>query len=230
MSQKTVDSVLLGLTFPTMLVSLYAIFLYAPVEETMGVSQKIFYIHLPLAWLSFLAFFLVFIASILYLNTRGARWNVVAYCSAEVGVIFCTLVLITGSIWAKPAWNVWWTWDPRLTTLLILWCMYIAYLMLWKLLKPGAQTANITAVFGIISFVNVPITFVAIRMWRTVHPVVIDSGGFHMLSSMRNTLLMSFAAFTIFFVVLLRGRIRLEHSIRRYQELWFLMEKKSRRS
>lgn len=228
MSRKTVDRILLGLTFPAMLLSLYAIFLYAPVEKTMGAAQKIFYMHLPLAWLSFLAFFLVFSASILYLYTRVARWNVMAYCSAEVGIIFCTLVLITGSIWAKPTWNVWWTWDPRLTTVLVLWCMYVAYLMLWKLLPPGTQTANTAAVFGIVSFVNVPITFVVIRMLPTIHPVLIDSAGVHISAPMRHTLLICFVAFTLLFAVLLRARIRVEHARHSYQELWFLREKKNR--
>lgn len=224
-NRKRVDIALLGLTFLTMLLSLYAIFIYAPIEETMGVVQKIFYLHLPLAMLSFLAFFLVFIASILYLYSRNIRWDIWASCSAEVGVIFCLLVLITGSIWAKPTWNVWWTWDPRLTTVLMLWCMYVAYLMLRKLLNPGARTSNIAAVFGIISFINVPLTFFAIRMWRTIHPVVIDSKGVHISSPMLYTLLITFGALSLFFILLLRLRIRVEQSLHVYHELMFAAEK-----
>ena len=196
---KIVDSVLLGLTFFTMLLSVYAIFIYAPIEKIMGVVQKIFYFHLPLALFSFLAFFIVFLASIIYLYTRNLRWDILAHCSAEVGIIFCSLVIITGSIWARIAWNVWWTWDPRLTTILILWFMYVAYLMLRKLLKHGSQASNIASVFGIISFVNVPITFFAIRMWRTIHPVVIDRSGVHISAPMLTTLLISFGAFGLFF-------------------------------
>jgi heme exporter protein C len=169
--------------------------------------------------LSFVAFFLVFSASILYLYNRNVQWDIWAICSAEVGVIFCTLVLITGSIWAKPAWNVWWTWDPRLTTLLMLWCMYVAYLMLRKLLNPGDRTSNIAAVFGIISFINVPITFFAIRMWRSIHPVTRGIS-----PPMLYTLLISFGAMTLFFILLLRLRVRVEQSLHTSQELLFHTE------
>ncbi len=221
------DAVLSGLTLVVMLMSFYAIFIYAPVEKTMGAVQKIFYLHLPLAMLSFVAFFIVFVTSIIYLYARTSRWDMWAYCAAEVGVIFCTLVLITGSIWARPIWNVWWTWDPRLTTLLILWCMYVAYLLLRKLLPDSSNTSNIAAVFGIISFINVPLTFFAIRMWRwrTIHPVVIDSKGAHISSPMLYTLLISFAAMTLFFVLLFRLRIRVERSQHLCHELQFLAEK-----
>jgi len=223
---KILDAVFLGLTFFAMLLSLYAVFIYAPIEKTMGVVQKIFYFHLPLALLSFLAFFIVFIASIIYLHNKKTRWDILAHSSAEIGVIFCSLVLITGPIWARPTWNVWWTWDPRLTTALILWCMYVAYLMLRKLLKHGAQTSNIASVFGIISFINVPITFFAIRMWRTIHPVVIDREGIHISTPMLWTLLISMAAFCLLFFLLLRIRVRLENTLHEYQELYLLLEKK----
>ena len=229
MSKKTsiIDGILLGLTGVFMLVSIYAIFLYAPIEKSMqsgGVAQKIFYFHLPLALLCFLAFFIVFVASIAYLYTKHGMWDRVAYSAAEVGIIFCTLVLITGSIWGKSTWNVWWTWDPRLTTVMILWCMYVAYLMLRKMLEPGSQMLNIVSVFGIISFINVPITFMAIRMWRTIHPVVIDKEGVHISPPMLHTLLLNFAAFTLLFVVLLRMRVRIEGTEQISQELELALE------
>lgn len=209
-----------------MLLCLYAIFIYAPIEKTMGVVQKIFYLHLPLAFLSFLAFFIVFIASILYLYKRDIRWDILAHSSAEVGVIFCSLVLITGPIWARPIWNVWWTWDPRLTTTLILWFMYVAYLMIRKLLPYGSQRSNIASVFGIISFINVPITFLVIRMWRSIHPVVIDTSGVHISTPMLTTLLISLGAFCLLFLLLLRIRIRLENTRHEYEKLCLLMKKK----
>jgi heme exporter protein C len=221
---KLVDGTLLGLTCIMMLFSIYAIFLYAPIEKTMGVVQKIFYFHLPLAMLTFLAFFIVFVASIVYLYRKKGVWDRLAYSSAEVGIVFCTLVLITGSIWGRPTWNVWWTWDPRLTTVMILWCMYVAYLMLRKMLNPGSQMLNIVSVFGIISFINVPITFLAIRMWRTIHPVVIDSEGIHISTPMLHTLLINFAAFVLLFVLLLRIRFRIETSDQMYQELELALE------
>ena len=120
------------LTYVLMLLALYTIFIYAPVEKTMGVIQKIFYIHVPSAFLAYLAFFITFIASIFYLYRKDSKWDTVAHCAVETGVIFCTIVLITGPIWAKPIWNVWWTWDPRLTTTLILWFTYV----IGTLIKP----------------------------------------------------------------------------------------------
>jgi heme exporter protein C len=223
---KIFDGVFFGLTFSAMLLCLYAIFIYAPIEKTMGVVQKIFYLHLPLAFLSFLAFLIVFIASILYLYKRDIRWDILAHSSAEVGVIFCSLVLITGPIWARPIWDVWWTWDPRLTTTLILWFMYVAYLMIRKLLPYGSQRSNIASVFGIISFINVPITFLVIRMWRSIHPVVIDTSGVHISAPMLTTLLISLGAFCLLFLLLLRTRIRLENTRHEYEKLCLLMKKK----
>jgi heme exporter protein C len=192
-----------------MLLALYTIFIYAPVEKTMGVIQKIFYIHVPSAFLAYLAFFITFIASILYLYRKDSKWDTVAHCAVETGVIFCTIVLITGPIWAKPIWNVWWTWDPRLTTTLILWFTYVAYLMLRRAVKEN-QRANLSAVFGIIGFINVPITFFSIRMWRTIHPVIITSSGFNMSWPMKLSLMITFIAFCFLFFAMLIGRIRLE--------------------
>ena len=192
-----------------MLLALYAIFIYAPVEKTMGVVQKIFYIHVPAAFLAYLAFFITFIASIFYLYRKDSKWDTVAHCAVETGVIFCTIVLITGPIWAKPTWNVWWTWDPRLTTTLILWFTYVAYLMLRRSVKEN-QRANLAAVFGIIGFINVPITFFSIRLWRTIHPVIITSRGLNMSRPMTLTLIITVIAFCFLFFALLVNRIRLE--------------------
>ena len=197
------------LTYVLMLLALYTIFIYAPVEKTMGLIQKIFYIHVPSAFLAYLAFFITFIASIFYLYRKDSKWDTVAHCAVETGVIFCTIVLITGPIWAKPVWNVWWTWDPRLTTTLILWFTYVAYLMLRRSVKEN-QRANLSAVFGIIGFINVPITFFSIRLWRTIHPVIITSRGLNMSWSMKFSLIITFIAFCFLFFSLLISRIRLE--------------------
>ncbi len=204
---------LTGITFVIMLVTLYMIFNYAPIEEVMGIVQKIFYVHVPLAWNSFLAFFIVFIMSILYLWKKDYKYNIVAYCSAEIGVIFCTLVLITGPIWARPIWGLtkWWTWDPRLTTTLILWFIYLAYLMIRPFTENKARGASFAAVYGIVGFVNVPIVFMSIRWWRTIHPIVIEKKGMNLDPSMRNTLLISILAFTLLYIILL--------AIRVYQEI-----------
>ena len=206
-----------------MLLALYAIFIYAPVEKTMGVVQKIFYIHVPSAFLAYLAFFITFIASIFYLYRKDSMWDTVAHCAVETGVIFCTIVLITGPIWAKPTWNVWWTWDPRLTTTLILWFTYVAYLMLRRAVKEN-QRANLAAVFGIIGFINVPITFFSIRLWRTIHPVVITSRGLNMSGPMKFSLIITFIAFCFLFFALLISRIRLERLKMNIEEIKEIMD------
>jgi heme exporter protein C len=215
-------------TLATMLGALYAIFLYAPVEKTMGIIQKIFYFHVSSAFLSFFAFFIVFVASILYLYRRDRKWDILAQSSAEIGVILCTLVLITGPIWAKPVWNVWWTWDPRLTTTLILWFIYVSYLMLRGMAGEG-QRGTFAAVFGIVGFINVPITFLAIRIWRTIHPVVIRSSGISITSPMLYTLIITLLAFTLLFFHLLMARIRLERMREDWGEMRALWEERDNR-
>jgi heme exporter protein C len=206
-----------------MLAAMYAIFVYAPVEKTMGMVQKIFYLHVPSAFLAFLAFFITFISSILYLYKRDLKWDQIASCSVEIGLIFCTLVLITGPIWAKPVWNVWWTWDPRLTTTLVLWFIYLSYLMLRGVVKEN-QRASLSAVFGIIGFVNVPITFFAIRLWRTIHPVLITSQGINVSTPMKYTLLLSVCAFGFLFFSLLITRISLEKIRAKMEEIRAVIE------
>ena len=155
------------------------------------------------------AFFITFVASILYLFKKEHKWDIIASCAVEIGLTFCTIVLITGPIWAKPIWNVWWTWDPRLTTTLILWLTYVVYLMLRGVVREN-QRSNFSAVFGIMGFVNVPITFFAIRLWRTIHPVVITAKGLNISVPMKHTLLLTFIAFGLLFFSLLISRIRLE--------------------
>ncbi len=211
------------LTYVLMLLALYTIFIYAPVEKTMGVIQKIFYIHVPSAFLAYLAFFITFIASIIYLYRKDPKWDTVAHCAVETGVIFCTIVLITGPIWARPIWNVWWTWDPRLTTTLILWFTYVAYLMLRRSVKENRR-ANLAAVFGIIGFINVPITFFSIRLWRTIHPVVITSQGLNMSGPMKFSLIITFIAFCFLFFALLISRIRLERLKMNIEEIKEIMD------
>lgn len=223
MSTRTLKIAFHFITCITMLAAMYAIFVYAPVEKTMGMVQKIFYLHVPSAFLAFLAFFITFVSSILYLYKKDLKWDQIASCSVEIGLIFCTLVLITGPIWAKPVWNVWWTWDPRLTTTLILWFIYLAYLMLRGVVKEN-QRANLSAVFGIIGFVNVPITFFAIRLWRTIHPVLISSQGINISHPMKYTLLLSVFAFGFLFFSLLITRIGLEKIRNKTEEIRAMIE------
>lgn len=191
----------IGIGFVLMIVSLYLVFMYVPTEKTMGDVQRIFYFHVPLAWVAFLAFSVVFVCSILYLWKRAVKWDIVARASAEVGIIFTTLVLITGPIWAKAVWGVWWTWDARLTATLVLWLTYIAYMLVRRFAAEEARGARFAAVLGIVGFIDVPIVALAIQLWRTQHPgPVIFEGG--LASSMLLTLLVCIAAFTVLYIIL----------------------------
>ncbi len=196
------------------LLSIAAIFYYAPVEQTMGIVQKIFYFHVASGWTGlFLAFGIVFVMSVLFLWKKKEIYDTWAYCSAEIGVLFTSLVLLTGPMWAKPIWNTYWTWDPRLTTTLILWLIYIGYLLLRNMISSPEKAARISAVYGIIGFVDVPIVYLSIRLWRTLHPehVMIMSGENSGLDPrMFQVLILSLAAFTFLFFTLLLIRVDIE--------------------
>jgi heme exporter protein C len=196
------DNVLWGLGFALMIAALYMVFVYVPTEKHTGIVQRIFYFHVPIAWVSFLAFFITFIFSILYLWKRETKWDAIACASAEIGVAFTTLVLITGPIWAKPVWGIWWTWDARLTTSLVLWLIYVAYLLVRSFAVEPARGARFSAVIGIVGFIDVPIVFVAVNLWRTQHPTtIIFEGG--LTPPMLMTLLVCIVAFTVLYVILL---------------------------
>ncbi len=202
-------------------VDLYLIFLFAPEERTMGQVQRIFYFHVPSAWVAFLAFFVVFVASIGYLWKKDRKYDVVAACSAEIGVVFATLVLITGPIWARPVWNVWWDWSPRLTSFLVLWFIYVAYLMLRSFVEGEERGARFAAVFGIVGFVDVPIVYMSIRLWRDIHPSPVIAGGegSGLAPEMKIAFFFSLFAFTLLYLALLRQRIALQKSKLRLSEI-----------
>jgi len=200
---KLRDDLLVGMGFALMLAALYMALVYAPTEKYAGAVQRIFYFHVPLAWVGFLAFLVVFIGSILYLWKRSVIWDSIAWASAEVGVVFTSLVLITGSIWAKAAWGIWWTWDARLTATLVLWFVYVAYLMVRGYAREESQGARLSAVLGIVGFINVPIVALAINLWRTQHPTaLIFEGG--LAPTMMATLLVCVVAFTVLYILLVR--------------------------
>ena len=205
---------LLGLTGLGLLAAIFAIFIYAPTERTEGVIQRIMYFHVPSAWLSFFAFFIVFICSILFLWKKDREWDIYAHASAEIGVIFCSLVLITGPIWARPIWGAWWVWDARLTSTLILWIIYVAYLMLRSQSDAGSMRARYSAVLGIVGFLNIPFIHFSVLWWRTFHPQpkVISSEGFGkgMETGMLATLGVSLFAFTLLYFLLMGLRVRQE--------------------
>lgn len=153
----------------------WLIYMYAPVEASLGLAQKIFYIHLPLAWWALFSFFVVFIASCRYVMRRKAADDMAAQAAAEIGALFCGLALATGCLWAKKSWGIWWTWDPRLATTLVAWFMYAAYLVLRGADFEPSRKRMICAVVGIVAFLDVPLVFVSARIWRSIHPAVFAS-------------------------------------------------------
>ncbi|GCE14372.1 cytochrome c biogenesis protein CcsA [Tengunoibacter tsumagoiensis] len=159
-----------GLSGAGMLYSLWLIFVYAPLDAVQGLPQKIFYFHVPAAWIGMLAFVVMAIAGVIYLIKPDDRWDWLARASAEIGAVFLTLALITGSIWAKTTWGTWWTWDPQLTAALILWFMFIAYLMLLSSMGRTVTAARAAAVLAIVGALDVPIIYEATNWWRTLHP------------------------------------------------------------
>lgn len=157
--------------------SLYLIFLYAPREETMGEVQRIFYIHAPSAWTADTAYFIIFLGSVAYLWKRSVWADELAYSAAEVGFVFCSTILVTGPIWAKPTWGIWWTWDARLTLTFVFWLLFVSYLMVRGYVANASRAAVLAAVVGIMGFTDVPINYMAIRWWRTQHPQPVIAGG-----------------------------------------------------
>lgn len=153
-------------------IALFLIFFVAreAVDAMGGQLQRIFYVHVPSASVAYLGFAIVFIASIAYLRTGARRWDLIAHAAAEVGVLFCTLVLITGPIWARPVWGTYWQWDPRLTSSLVLWLTYVGYLFLRGLATDPARAGRGAAVLGIVGFINVPIVHFSVYWWQTLHP------------------------------------------------------------
>lgn len=204
------DQVLAWLTFASLAIALYLVFVNAPLEQFMREIQKIFYFHVASAWVGMFAFLVVFVCSILYLQTRDSKWDIYSYTSAEIGVVFTTIVLITGPIWARPIWNTWWTWDPRLTTTLIMWFLYLGYGRIRASLGEEEKRARFAAVFGIISFIDVPIVFFATRWWNSMHPVLISGQGIGLAPAMLPAFFVSLAAFTFLYFYLWTRSIRTE--------------------
>jgi heme exporter protein C len=191
------------------------VFFFTPVEAVMGPVQKVFYFHVSTAWVGMLAFGVAAVVGIFYLRTADRKWDLAAVAAVEIGLVFTLVCIVTGSIWARPIWNTWWTWDPRLTTATIMELIYAAYLMLRQGLEDPERRARFGAVYAIVGFISVPLTFISIRIFRTIHPVVIGSndpsaaGAFDMSPSMLVTFIFSLITFSIIFVDLLAHRLRL---------------------
>ena len=208
----SLKTALAAITGVMMLVDLYLIFMVAPTDSVLGHVQRVFYFHVPIAIMSFLAFFVVFIGSLMYLIKRTPKWDAIAHASAEVGVVFVTLALLTGIIWARPIWNTWWTWEPRLTTTMILWLIYVAYLMVRSYAPSQSKGAIYAAVVGIIGFIDVPIVYYSVVWWRSIHPSPVV-GPFAQSDALDGTmaliLLYSLITFLFFFAYMVVERMEL---------------------
>ena len=205
---------LLALTTVGMLLTIWAAFIYAPTEAVEGPVQRIFYVHVPLAWISYLAFFFVLLGSVIYLWRRDERWDTFARVNAEIGTVFTTLVLISGSLWGRAFWGAWWVWDERLTTSLLMWFIYVGYLALRAYTGRTAQGARAAAVVGILGFIVTPINYMSVKWWRTLHPdQVLPLGGTPQLpASMIIALMISLAAFTLLYALLTIEVYKLERA------------------
>lgn len=216
---------LAALAWVSIAASLVLIFFVArEAEAAMGAQlQRIFYFHVPSAWVAYLAFALVFIASVAYLRTGNRRWDLLAESAAELGVVFTTLVLITGPIWARPVWGTWWQWDARLTSSLVMWLTYVGYLFLRSLATDRSRAGRLAAVVGIAGFINVPIVHFSVQWWRTFHPQGPTVADMEQSSGLGSPELMAFfvslIAFTLLFALLLSLRVRLGRLRDRVEEL-----------
>ena len=192
----------------------------APTEETMGDIQRIFYYHVPSAMVAFTCFFANLVASLVYLKNRQLATDAFALATAEVGVVFCSVVLVTGPLWAKPVWGIWWTWDARLTSTLLLWLIYVSYLLL-RQFSSGGQAPVLAAILAIFGSLDVIFVYMSIRWFRTQHPQPVIAGGegSGLHPAMAHALLWNMAAFLVFAAVVVWIRYRLERTRQQLEEL-----------
>jgi heme exporter protein C len=190
----------------------YAAFFVAPAERTMGVIQRIFYLHAPSGMIALVAFFVCFVGNIGYVLTRQPKWDWLGVSAAEVGMAFCTIVLITGPIWAHPVWGIWWTWDARLTLTFILWLLYVSYLLLRTLIEDSDRRDLVSAIYGIFAFIDVPLVYGSIRWWRTQHPqpVVFGGAGSGLEPTMKKVFWFWFFTLLMLMIFLIHERYKLE--------------------
>jgi len=206
-------------------VALGMVFFYAPTERVMGQVQRVFYFHVATAWVGMLGFMAAGVAGIAYLSSRDRKWDIVSLAAVEISLVFFFVTIIMGSIWARPAWGTWWTWEPRLTTATVVELVYAAILMLRQGIEDPDRRARIGAVFTILGFISVPITFISIRLARTIHPVVFGAsdpgaeGDFNMTPRMLQTLIFSVLTFSVIFASLLWHRIRLGSLAEKVEQL-----------
>lgn len=199
------------LAFLLVLFAFICMLFFTPVEQTMGLVQKVFYFHMSAAWVGMLAFLVAAVFGLLYLSRRDMKWDTLTAASVEVGLLFTVICILSGMIWARPIWNTWWTWDPRLTTVTIMAFTYIAFILLRRGVDNPTRRARFSAVYALIGFISVPLTFFSARLLRTIHPVVFGGGeaDMNLNPQMLATLFISLVAFTVLYAVLLLQRARL---------------------
>ncbi|MEN8172098.1 MAG: cytochrome c biogenesis protein CcsA [Chloroflexota bacterium] len=208
-------SVLDSITGILFVIATYMVFFYAPVEAVMGKVQKVFYFHVAAAWVGMLGFMVAAIVGGIYLFKNDRKWDIVGLAAVEISLVFFFIAIVAGSIWARPIWNTWWTWDPRLTTASIVELIYAAYLMLRQGIEDPDRRARFGAVYALLGFLSVPMTFISIRLLRTIHPTVVGGGdpgaegSFSMTTPMKQTFFFSLFTFSVLFADLLWHRVRM---------------------
>ena len=208
--RRTVGDLLLIGSALLMALTLYLVYMWVPTEQNLGVSQRIFYFHVPLGWIGMISIMVVAVASVMHLVTGRQKWDDLAYSTAEIGIIFASLILVTGAIWGKPVWGVWWTWDAKLTTTLVLWFIYVGYLMVRAYGPAGTQGKRFASVIALIGAIDAPIIYKATDWWRSAHPERNVPSDLN--EKMLLTLMVSVLAFTVLYVYLLMERYSLRRS------------------
>lgn len=214
-----------GFTAAVFVVALYLALFYAPREAVMGDVQRVFYFHVAAGWVGALAFLVTAVMGGFYLARGERKYDQVALASVEIGVVFTFINIVSGSIWARPIWNTWWTWDPRLVTATIMELIYLAYLMLRQGIEDPDRRARFGSVYGILGFISVPLTFLSIRIFRTIHPVVVGNndptaqGTFDMTPKMKLAFFFSLFTFSFVYLTLLWHRLRLQRLMEKVDEM-----------
>ncbi len=212
-------------TVVLLLIATYMVFFYAPQEAVMGDVQRVFYFHVAAGWVGMLGFIGAAVTGIIYLIKKDRKWDIVGLAAVEIGIVFISINIVTGSIWARPIWNTWWTWDPRLTTATVMLLIYFAYLMLRQGIEDPDRRARFAAVYAIVGSLSVPLTYFSARIFRTIHPIVIGggdpstTGSFDMTTTMLQTFMFSLLTFTFIFIDLFWHRIRLGRKADQVEQL-----------
>ncbi len=212
-------------TVVLLLIATYMVFFYAPQEAVMGDVQRVFYFHVAAGWVGMLGLIGAAVAGIIYLIKKDRKWDIVGLAAVEIGIVFIFINIVTGSIWARPIWNTWWTWDPRLTTATVMLLIYFAYFMLRQGIEDPDRRARFAAVYAIVGSLSVPLTYFSARIFRTIHPIVIGggdpstTGSFDMTTMMLQTFMFGLLTFTFIFIDLLWHRIRLGRKADQVEQL-----------